>query len=103
MTSPDDGRDGGSCIQQLCAKIERTTPFVIQILMLNAHTLNTETYGAVRWIFRLAAGQGGIGRRDGKGPPSEGWSGAESRALGRGAWGAGAPQLAEGLRPSASI
>ena len=85
-------------------KIKRTTPFVIQIPMLNAHTHNTEAYGAARLIFRFAAGfQGGVGRRDGKGPPSEGWSGAESRALGRGAWGAGAPQLAEGLRPSASL
>src|SRR5688500_1227899 len=84
-------------------KIKRTTPFVIQITMLNTHTLNMEAYGAAWWIFRFTAGQGGIGRRDGKGPQSEGWSGAESRALGRGAWGAGAPQLADGPWPSASI
>src|SRR5687767_3892077 len=45
-----------------------------------------------------AASEGGTA----KVPPSEGWSGAESRALGRGAWGAGAPQLADGPRPSAS-
>src|SRR5688572_25194280 len=37
--------------------IERTAPFVIQIPMLNAHTLNTEAYGAARLIFRFAGFQ----------------------------------------------